>query len=76
MRDRKLILCAALFLLLTALRLLYPAQAARTQAMAAAALDPRGRCREAALLLGRELEDFHPRDRLTEAFSRREGAGA
>lgn len=74
MRDGKLFLCAAFWVLLTALRLFFPGETEAARAWVTDTVDPRRSCRAAALQLGRELEAFHPRQRLVEALARGEGA--
>ena len=76
MRDGKLILCAAFFLLLTALRLLFPIQTAQVRNWMTKTVDPMGNTRAVSLMLGRGYSDAGLRDRLTaviqwgeEAFS-------
>ena len=76
MRDGKLILCAAFFLLLTVLRLLFPVQAAQAQDWFSYTVDPAGSVRAVSLTLGTGLADAGLRDRLAtvvqwgaEAFS-------
>lgn len=68
MRDWKLTLCAAFFLLLTALRFFFPAETALAQAFVADTLDPQGASRAFALRLGQELEAFDARGRLLAVF--------
>ncbi len=72
MRDWKLLLCAAFFLALTALRFFFPAETALTQRFVADTLDRQRSCRAFALRLGRELEAFDPQDRLIAVFQSRE----
>ena len=55
MRKLRIGLCALFFLLLTALRLLFPEQAELARRAVAGALDPRGGGRALAETLGREL---------------------
>lgn len=69
MRDWKLTLCAAFFLLLAALRYFYPAETVLAQTWVADTLDPQRSCRAFALRVGRELEAFEPRDRLIAVFA-------
>ena len=70
MRDWKLALCVALFLLLSALRLCFPAEAALAQRLAADTLDPRHSYRAIAIELGRDLEAFDAPGRLVAVFGR------
>ena len=68
MRNGKLYACALLVLLLTVLRLCWPAQAGQAVSLAARALDPEGSCRVFARTLGRELDGAGLRDGLTAVF--------
>ena len=68
MRDKKLFSCAALFLLLTALRLCFPEQAGLAQAWMDRTLDPHGSCRAAALMIGQELDRTGLRDGIIAVF--------
>ena len=68
MRNGKLFGCAALFLLLTALRLCFPAQAGQALAWADRTLDPGGCCGAFALTLGRELEGAGLKDGLIAVY--------
>lgn len=70
MRDAKLKLygCAALFLLLTALRIWFPEQAGQAQAWMDHTLDPQGSFRAAALTLGRELDTAGLKDGMVAVF--------
>ena len=70
MRDWKLALCVAVFLLLSALRLCFPDEAALAQRLAADTLDPRHSYRAAAIALGRGLDDFDAPGRLIAVFGR------
>lgn len=76
MRDGKLILCAAFFLLLAVLRLLFPDQAAQAQDWVTTTVDPMGNIRTVSLTLGKGLSGIGLMDRLSafmqwslEAFS-------
>ncbi len=70
MRDWKLAVCVAFILLLSALRLCFPAEAALAQRLAADTLDPRHSYRAVAIELGRGLDDFDAPGRLLAVFGR------
>lgn len=74
MRNGRMYLCALFFLLLTALRLLYPAEAEGVRAFLSAALDPKGSCRALAETLGRELGGGGLRQGLVAAFEMAEAS--
>ena len=68
MRDGKLYLCAAFFLLLTALRLFLPDWSGRAQDWVARRVDPAGECRGFVLALGQHLDGVGLRDGLVAVF--------
>lgn len=68
MRSYKLYLAALFLLFLTALRLLYPAEAAQAQAWLHRTLDPNGASRALCLALGRALDGQDLRGGLIAVF--------
>lgn len=68
MRNARLYGCMALFLLLTALRVLFPEQSGQAQAWVEMTLDPCGGCRSAALALGRDLDSVGLRGGMVAVF--------
>ena len=68
MRNGKLYGCAALFLLLTALRLCFPEQAGQAQAWVDRAVDPGGCCSAFALSLGQALDSTGLKEGLIMVF--------
>ena len=68
MRDGKLFLCAAFFLLLTALRLFFPDWAGQAQSWVSRNLDPGGECRGFVQTLGKQLDGAGLRAGLVSVF--------
>lgn len=68
MRDGKLLLCAAFFLLLTALRLVFPDWTGQAQTWVRQRLDPTGENRAFVQTLGRQLDGAGLRDGLVAVF--------
>ena len=68
MRNRELIACAGLFLLLTALRFCFPTQLEQVRTWAAQAIDPAGRCGALALSIGQGLDSLGLKDGLVVVF--------
>ena len=68
MRNGKLYGCAALFILLSALRLCFPQQAGQAQDWVDRVVDPCGSCRAFALALGQELDSSGLRGSLVSVF--------
>lgn len=68
MRDGKLYLCAAFFLLLTALRFFLPDWTGQAQSWVRRSVDPAGECRGFVQALGRQLDGAGLRDGLVAVF--------
>ena len=69
MRNVRIYLCALFFFALSALRLLFPAEAAQMQAFVWGALDPAGDGRVLLQALGRALDGASLRDGLVAVLS-------
>ena len=68
MRNGKLYLCAVIFLLLTALRLLFPDWAGQAQAWVSRTVDPGGEGRSFVQALGQQLDEAGLRDGIVAVF--------
>jgi hypothetical protein len=68
MRDGKLYLCAAFFLLLTALRFFLPDWTGQAQNWVRRSVDPAGECRGFVQALGQQLDGTGLRDGLVAVF--------